>query len=127
MASPPTRAAPGLNTELAGYGTCSAVMIGIVGDAREQHRSADGRHALAATWTALGRFERPTTRDRYAISPTHTFQLYIEPKRMSAAYCTSQEGDILIFFYVPGTPAGARVPRHSGCPACARRLPGWAG
>jgi 2-polyprenyl-6-methoxyphenol hydroxylase-like FAD-dependent oxidoreductase len=36
--------------------------------------------------------------DRYDIGPTHTFQMYVEPRRVAAAYCTPQVGELLMFF-----------------------------
>ena len=48
--------------------------------------------------------------DRYGIGATHTFQMYVEPKRMAAAYCTPQPGEILIFFMYQA-PQQERVPR----------------
>jgi 2-polyprenyl-6-methoxyphenol hydroxylase-like FAD-dependent oxidoreductase len=49
--------------------------------------------------------------DRYGISPTHTFQLYVEPKRMTAAYCTPHAGEIFIFFMYQA-PQPEHVPRE---------------
>ena len=48
--------------------------------------------------------------DRYDIAPTHTFQMYVEPKRMTAAYCTPQAGELLIFFMYQA-PQQEQVPR----------------
>jgi hypothetical protein len=49
--------------------------------------------------------------DRYGISTTHTFQLYVEPKRMTAAYCTPHAGEIFIFFMYQA-PQSEHVPRE---------------
>jgi 2-polyprenyl-6-methoxyphenol hydroxylase-like FAD-dependent oxidoreductase len=54
--------------------------------------------------------------DHYGISPTHSFQIYIQPKRMAAAYCTDQPGQILIFFMYHSAqqehvPRDQRLPR----------------
>ena len=49
--------------------------------------------------------------DRYGIGPTHTFQMYVEPKRMVAAYCTPQADELLIFFMYQ-TPQKEHVPRE---------------
>jgi 2-polyprenyl-6-methoxyphenol hydroxylase-like FAD-dependent oxidoreductase len=47
--------------------------------------------------------------DRYDIG--HAFKMYVEPGRMAAAYCTPQEGEILLFFMYQSTKP-EHVPRE---------------
>jgi 2-polyprenyl-6-methoxyphenol hydroxylase-like FAD-dependent oxidoreductase len=49
--------------------------------------------------------------DRYGIGHNHTFQMYVEPGRMAAAYCTPQAGEILTFFMYQST-RQEHVPRE---------------
>ena len=52
--SSPTRAAPGLKTELAGYGTWSAVMIGLRRMAREQVGGVGTPSRVSLGWSRIG-------------------------------------------------------------------------
>ena len=61
--------------------------------------------------------------DRYGISPTHTFQLYVEPNRMTAAYCTPHPGEIFIFFMYQA-PQQEHVPRAQRLPRLREALAG---
>jgi 2-polyprenyl-6-methoxyphenol hydroxylase-like FAD-dependent oxidoreductase len=51
--------------------------------------------------------------DRYGIG--HTFQMYVEPGRAAAAYCTPQAGEILTFFMYQ-TPQEEHLPREQRLP-----------
>ena len=64
--------------------------------------------------------------DRYDIGHTHAFQMYVQPKRMAAAYCTQQADEILIFFMYH-SPQQEHVPREQRLPRLRRCSPGWAG
>jgi 2-polyprenyl-6-methoxyphenol hydroxylase-like FAD-dependent oxidoreductase len=49
--------------------------------------------------------------DHYGIGSSHTFQMYNEPGRMAAAYCTPREDEILTFFMYQSA-RQERVPRE---------------
>jgi 2-polyprenyl-6-methoxyphenol hydroxylase-like FAD-dependent oxidoreductase len=53
--------------------------------------------------------------DHYGISSTLSFQMFVQPERMAAAYCTEQPDQILIFFMYH-SPQQEHVPRDQRLP-----------